>query len=330
MQDRLSKLVNTRAVNMANGPQTDFSFFPGDLSFPLVIAPRSSGLILNEWVKENRSSFDKQLYQHGAILFRGFHIDTVDKFKEFINVFDASPLEYKMRSSPRFEVDKNVYHSTTYPQDQVINMHSENSYAPAWAGRIVFCCIQPPDEQGETPVADNRLVLKYLSEATRDKFRQKGVRYVRNISKGIGLSWEEVFQTSDIDVVEKDCIDNGMGFSWDGPDRLVLSWDHQAVYDHPVTGEPIWFNHAFFFNKYALDEEVLATFDTDTDLPFNTYFGDGSEITRQEIEEIRAAYAKASVKFPWAKGDVLFLDNMLMAHGRSPYKGSRQIIVSMF
>ena len=67
-----------------------------------------------------------------------------------------------------------------------------------------------------------------------------------------------------------------------------------------------------------------------TSFLFHTYYGDGSEISKEEIEEIRAAYAKASIKFPWEKGDVLFVDNMMVAHGRSAYKGERKIVVSMF
>jgi alpha-ketoglutarate-dependent taurine dioxygenase len=330
MQKRLTKLINTHAQNIVNTPRVDCSLLSNEANFPLVISPRSSGLILTEWIKENRDMVTHRLNEHGAILFRGFQVDTVDKFKDFVNIFDPNPLEYKQRSSPRFEVAKNIYHSTTYPADQSINMHSENSYALQRTRKIVFCCIQPAGEQGETPIADNRLVVSYISEATKKKFMEKGVRYVRNISKGIGLSWNEVFQTWDKDAVAEECRRNGMEFKWDGDDRLVLSWNNKAIYDHPETNEQIWFNHAFFFNRYALPEEVLSSFESDEDLPFNTYFGDGGQIAKEEIEEIRMAYEKASVKFPWAKGDVLFLDNMLMSHGRSPFKGNRQIIVSMF
>jgi hypothetical protein len=168
-----------------------------------------------------------------------------------------------------------------------------------------------------------------LTPETKDKFLKKGVRYVRNISKGLGLSWEEVFQTTEKEKVEEECRQNGMTYKWESDDRLILTWNNKAIYDHPDTHEEIWFNHAFFFNKYTLSEAYLAGFDSAEELPFNTYYGDGTEITREEIDEIRMAYDKATVKFPWIKGDVLFLDNMLMGHGRSPYKGDRKIIVSM-
>jgi alpha-ketoglutarate-dependent taurine dioxygenase len=35
------------------------------------------------------------------------------------------------------------------------------------------------------------------------------------------------------------------------------------------------------------------------------------------------------VLFPWQSGDVILLDNMLMAHGRTPFAGSRKVVAGM-
>lgn len=329
MRNALAKLLTTKAENIHNAPKVVFSALPEYNRYPLVATPTYAGVILPEWIKENKDLFEQKLHAYGAILFRGFGINTVEGFQHFLTAFDASPLAYRHRSSPRFEVAKNIYHSTTYPEDESINMHSENSYALHWAMNIVFCCVQPAIRQGETPIADNRLVLNNLSQKTRSKFLDKGVKYVRNMSAGLGLPWEEVFQTTRREDVEQECKSGGMEFRWEEDNRLVLSWHNKAIHTHPATREPVWFNHAFFFNKFALGKEVLASFQSDDELPFNTYFGDGSEITKEEVEEMRSAYQQAMVTFPWEKGDVLFLDNMLMSHGRSPYAGPRKVIVSM-
>ena len=36
-----------------------------------------------------------------------------------------------------------------------------------------------------------------------------------------------------------------------------------------------------------------------------------------------------AVAFPWERGDILMLDNMLVAHGRKPFTGPRKILVGM-
>jgi hypothetical protein len=35
------------------------------------------------------------------------------------------------------------------------------------------------------------------------------------------------------------------------------------------------------------------------------------------------------VRFTWRQGDVVMLDNMLVAHARDPYEGERKIVVAM-
>jgi hypothetical protein len=40
-------------------------------------------------------------------------------------------------------------------------------------------------------------------------------------------------------------------------------------------------------------------------------------------------YERCTVRFDWRAGDVLMLDNMLVAHARDPYQGPRKIVVAM-
>jgi alpha-ketoglutarate-dependent taurine dioxygenase len=72
----------------------------------------------------------------------------------------------------------------------------------------------------------------------------------------------------------------------------------------------------------------LAEFQTE-DLPYNTYYGDGQPIEDSVVEELREAYRQETVAFLWEPGDLLMMDNMLVAHGRSPFTGPRKILVGM-
>lgn len=73
---------------------------------------------------------------------------------------------------------------------------------------------------------------------------------------------------------------------------------------------------------------LLSTY-KEEDLPRHAFYGDGSPIEPSALEEIRRVYDNEAVLFPWQKGDVLMMDNMLAAHGRQPFIGTRQIVVGM-
>ena len=156
--------------------------------------------------------------------------------------------------------------------------------------------------------------------------------YVRNFGEGVGLPWQSVFQTSDKAALEDYCRRNGMSLTWKDGDRLRVSHVCQSTARHPATGEMVWFNQAHLFHVAGLHptvrESLLSLF-AEEDLPSNSYFGDGSRIEDSVIEEIREAYSQAAVIFPWRTNDILIVENMLVAHGRRPYGGTRRILVAM-
>ena len=298
----------------------------------LVFKPDVEGINLPAWGKENRCLIDAQLLVHGAILFRGFNMRKASEFEEFIKSTAGETLQYHERSSPRARVSGNVYTSTDYPPHQSIFLHNENSYQYSWPMRIFFFCMVAPIEGGRTPIADTRKVFESIPASTRDKFIQKKVLYVRNFGKGMGLPWQTVFQTDDKAEVERYCRAAKIGFLWVADDQLKTFQAREAVARHPKTGQMVWFNHATFFNVSTLEPPVrdglLSQF-KEEDLPSNTYYGDGSAIEGEALDELRAAYKRHRVSFAWKQGDVLMLDNMLTAHGRDPFAGERKIVVGM-
>ncbi len=297
--------------------------------FPVIYTPAMDGISLRSWLSGHLEEVELELKVYGAILFRGFDVPDRNAFQDVMGAFNEEFLSYKDRSSPRTEVKENLYTSTEHPADQVINMHNELSYSHTWPLRIAFYCAKEPSEKGETPVADVRKVLKRLPERLVNTFREKGILYRRLLQKGVGLSWQEVFQTEDPAVVELHCKTYGQEFTWTGKDRLEIKWHRPAVRTHPVTGEDVWFNHGYFFNFLALAPEIRAAFSSSDELPFNTYYGDGSPIEQEYLELIYEAYQEECVYFPWKRKDLLLMDNMLVAHGRNSFKGERAINVIM-
>ena len=64
-------------------------------------------------------------------------------------------------------------------------------------------------------------------------------------------------------------------------------------------------------------------------LPSNATFGNGTPITTGELDEVRRAYRATEVVNPWQQGDLLILDNILVAHGRKSFHGPRRVLVAM-
>ena len=304
-----------------------------DRRIPLVVEPAVEGLDLAAWGAEHKEQVGEWLTKHRALLFRNFPIKTADQFQACVSATSTGKmLEYVDRTTPRPAVGNGVYVSTVYPSEETINAHNEGTYWIAWPLKIYFCSLKTAEQGGETPIWDVRNVLQRIPEATREKFAQKKVMYVRNYNDGFGLPWQETFQTKDKSVVEAYCQKNRIEFEWKGGDRLRTRQVRPAIRVHPQTGEKVWFNHAAFFHQTTLDPKVrsalLQAFGEDN-LPYNTYYGDGTPIEPEAVEEIRQAYAGEKIVFGWKDGDIMLLDNMTVAHGREPYKGKREVVVAM-
>jgi hypothetical protein len=165
----------------------------------------------------------------------------------------------------------------------------------------------------------------------RDRLEQRDYLYVRHFDPDIGLGWRQAFQTDDRAAVERYCADNDIELAWGTGEELTTRQRRPVSAAHPETGEMTWFNHLTFFNVSTLDPMVAQALLSmgKENLPNNTYYGDGAEIEPAALDELRAAYDAETVVIPWQEGDILMLDNMLVAHGREAYRPPRQIVVGM-
>ncbi|MEG5035145.1 amino acid adenylation domain-containing protein [Microcoleus sp. AT3-D2] len=320
-----------KATTLPQGQLIKTDYLNPGQTFPLVIQPDVPELDLADWAKNERELIEKNLLKHGAILFRGFHINSVVDF-ENLALAICPELFSEYGDLPRQVASGKVYGSTPYPSDRAILFHNESSHLHRWPLKIWFFCVQPAQEGGETPIVDCRQMYQLLDPKLRERFEQKQLMYVRNYTEGLDVSWQEFFRTNDKKEVEDYCRQADIDFEWREDNSLKTRKLRAAIAKHPKTGEWVFFNQLQLHHISCLDldirQSMLSVFG-EQNLPRNVYYGDGSPIEDSVMEEVGAVYEKAKISFPWQQGDVLMLDNMLAAHGRNPYAGDRKILVAM-
>jgi alpha-ketoglutarate-dependent taurine dioxygenase len=303
---------------------------------PLVITPdtaereaTAAGLLA---VVAETDVIDKLILEHKALVFRGFGLGA-DRLDEAIDQLLSTRLAYVHGNSPRTKVGSNLYTSTEYPAEFTISMHNELSYSHSWPARLLFFCQQAAQTGGATPVVDAAAWLAALDPEVRDAYRG-GVRYMQNMhgGRGFGKSWQDTFETDDRAAVEAFLTGAGASWEWKADGGLRVIQVRPSTTRHPVTGDEVWFNQSDQWHPAALDDEVgIALRDAlpEDELPQSVTFADGSPIPAEYVTQVRDRGLELAVDVDWQEGDLLVIDNVLVAHGRRPFTGPRRVLVAM-
>jgi alpha-ketoglutarate-dependent taurine dioxygenase len=326
------KKIQPKALSLDRGELIKKHFLSPEQAIPLVLEPQLEILDLAGWLKNNWQSVEADLLKHGAILFRGFDVPDQAAFARVVGATSVPLMQYMEGATPRSELGGKVYTSTEYPPDQSIALHNELTYVMTWPMKIWFYCLQPAQERGETPIADVRKVMQRLDPRIKERFAEKGWLLVRNFGEGLSLPWQTSFHLQSKTELEAYCRSARIVWRWKPDDGLQTRQRRPAVAKHPVTGEEVWFNHVAFWHISSLEPELreaMVALFGEENLSYNTYYGDGTPIEDSVVAEIREAYREETRTFAWQPGDILMLDNMLVAHGRNPFVGPRKILVAM-
>jgi amino acid adenylation domain-containing protein len=334
-QAKLKKLgtVKRRTIDLGEVKLVETSQFSPDQPLPLVCQPSSPDLDPLAWARARRPFIQQQLATHGGLLFRRFPLPSTSHFEQFASALcpslfgDYGDLPRASSSSGK------VYGSTPYPPDQAILFHNESSHLERWPMKIFFYCVQPARRGGTTPITDCRKVWRLLAPEVRERLRREGLIYVRNYAPGLDVSWQDFFRTTERGEVEARLRAAGVEWEWTGGgEGLRVRQRSQAAARHPQTGEEVFFNQIQLHHVSSLAGEVRRSLEEvfgEEELPRNVYYGSGERIEEEVMAEVGRAYEAAAVDFEWEQGDVVMLDNMLVAHGRRAYEGERKIVVAM-
>jgi hypothetical protein len=317
-----------------------------DCSLPILVTTnsrRSKSLdSLVNWAAGNHSLIDQHLYDAGALLIRGFDVLSATDFKLASAAISTNLQNYTGGDAPRFGVIDKVYISTEYPKQLEVLLHNELSYAGWCPGRILFCCLITAKSGGETQIADGRRIYNSLDPGVRDRFENKGITYLQHLwdktgPPGAGKSWQETFETECKATAEDYLYNASMQFEWTDL-GIRTSATKPASRVHPMTEEKCWHNQADQWHRdmdspknlvSGTGELVKNTTSGEQTLGNHVCFGDGSPINTADLYHIREVSKNCEVVFSWQQGDIMVIDNILTMHGRKPFQGDRQVLVTM-
>jgi len=285
----------------------------------------------------------------GAILLRGFPVNTPEDFDVLFKSFNLRPTLHIGGSAPgRDRVTGDVFTSTNSPKEGSIWMHNEMSYLRTPPQRVLFCSMKPAEEGGYTPIANFKKVLSLLDPVMVDTLKKRQISYTRMyvhenlkekyIKKGSAncKSWQEAFMTKDPKDAEAACSKSGFSkFRWTDEGLFCQTIPFPPTTIHPITGEEVWFNQIqgwdprMRITTYLPKPELLS-------LPYEElyklnpggclYADTNTPIDLEYLKHIHDVTWNLRVEFPWQVGDVLLLDNYSTAHSRTSYKGERLLL----
>jgi len=287
------------------------------------------------WLRQHHDRIATAITATGAVLFRETGVRTSAEFGRVCQVLTPMLLPYIGGATPRSALEGLVYTSTEYAAQASIPLHCEATYQSQVPSRIWFFCRVPPTDRGETPLGDMRRVRSRLPATLVDEFRERGLVYLTNLrdGPGFGKSWAQSYGTTDRAEVEALIREQGAEWEWRPDGGLVVRLRAPALRRHSATGAEIWTNQAVNWHPahFGADHvhKLQAAFGDESRFPKSVMFGDGGSIPAAAIETIAAALRAEEHAFRWRRGDILLVDNEVIAHGRRPFSGERAIDVAM-
>jgi alpha-ketoglutarate-dependent taurine dioxygenase len=325
----------------------------GDEPLPLVLSPKRghNGSKLAEFLellRGERSALRARLLQHGGLLFRGWPLENAQDFAAAIDALGTgSSVNYIGGDSPRRKITQAVYTSTEAPAAIKIPLHNELSFVRHYPKHIFFYCDVAPARRGETILGDARRVYRALDAGVRERFIERQLKYVSayyghsllmdlvNSLQPSHKSWRDVFETNTRSEVERLCREHDFEFEWHDENWIRISQTRPAAITHPETKEWVWFSQA---HLYDFSPRLLGTWRFVAQKLFylrrhtrmhEIFHADGSGVDRADLYHIMDTLDANTVAFPWHKGDMLVLDNVLTMHGRATFDGPRRILAAM-
>lgn len=268
-----------------------------------------------------------------ALLVRGLSPRNSEAFGDMAAASGLRPHDYRDGNSPRTSLPGGVFTATEFNPAAQISMHHELSYTDNFPTFLLFHCRRAADFGGATLLASSTAVTEALDAGVKSRFAD-GVEYIRTTAPkpgGLLQSWREMLGVESRESAEEVLAAGDVPHHWGADDTLVTTSSMPAFRAIPKLGD-IWFNQAdqWHPSHYLTDRtrKVLMSL-YGTALPHDVHFVDGRPIPDEDVAHILMTTLDCAEPVDWRNGDFLIFNNTSLMHGRAPYGGARDIMVTL-
>ncbi len=269
----------------------------------------------------------RELSARAVILLRGIDVaGSVDAAHLADRVF-VGQRPFSTGEHPQVDDHASVYRPVQYAPTETLLWHHENSFNATWPRYIMFACARPADDGGQTTIVDSRLVYEQMPDELRDPLARHGIRYERLCDGRTSRSWQQIYETADRDQAQQQAEAHGEELVFTDQGARIRALRPAFL---PVAHGTSWFNQLLHWHPHALPDELREMVTAGLVPTYRTcQVGDGSAIPPDTVTRLVEAHRTVELAVRWAAGDVLLIDNTIIAHGRRPFRGPREHFVRM-
>ncbi|TEA13260.1 Clavaminate synthase-like protein [Colletotrichum sidae] len=296
------------------------------------------------------------LEQHGAVLVRGAGHPSPDTFAKLVGAAEegrgSHPHVQIGLAGKRTLLAENVWTANEGSPLTRFYQHNEYSRYTRFPTNIHFYCVKRAPKGGATPIAHSAKVFERVQSEIPElveEVHKRGLgmkmvfRAPGNEAKVNSFTWAgehsfgQELNPEDDEVTTRQKVEKQVrkltdDFKWLDDGTLELTQHIPGVRRLPKSGKPVWFNglvgrHGITRDIGALDPPHIGR-DGMTYLP--SVYGDGAPIPRKLLDKLIDVIDKEEISLTLEEGDLLLVDNFQVSHGREPWEGERQILVSMW
>lgn len=309
----------------------------GDSVFPRVIVNDGSVTNLDEcheWINAHLEELESELRASGAILFRGFPLDSAESFDTFSSAFAYPNFTYKesLSNAVRINFTERVFTANEAPKDVEIYLHHEMAQTPISPSKLFFFCKTAAEQGGATPLCRSDLLFNELAKqvpSLAQDFESKGLKYTTHMpgeddhNSGQGRSWKSTLSVDSQEQAEQKLAELGYTWTWTDNQGLRATTPVLPAVVDLGKGVKVFYNQliAAYMGWKGVKENPASAIT----------FGDGTHIPVEGLELISSLASQFTFDLPWQDGDVALVDNYMTMHGRKAYSGERkrQVLVAL-